>query len=162
MLDLGWGNETRIVFCLAGSSTSMSRGHLTNGRGMSEATKPVIKHAVFHETSGIIVNNHWNRKGCDATVYYSLFRNAYEYYFLLSSNKARHKELCGFTLAVIRSYYIKIRLRFIQINILMHTIRKLKSKQVLCSIKYYNESCIFAFYINLCIFICISVSLNFP
>ena len=55
------------MFCLAGSSTSMSRGHLTNGRGMSEATKPVIKHAVFHETSGIIVNNHWNRKGCDAT-----------------------------------------------------------------------------------------------
>lgn len=38
------------MFCLAGSSTSMSRGHLTNGRGMSEATKPVIKHAVFRET----------------------------------------------------------------------------------------------------------------
>ena len=45
----------------------------------------------------------------------------------------------------------------------MHTIRKLKSKQVLC-IKYYNEYFIsdilyiFAFYIYLCIF----VSLNFP
>lgn len=38
------------MFCLAGSSTSMSRGHLTNGRGMSEATKPVIKRAVFRET----------------------------------------------------------------------------------------------------------------
>lgn len=55
MLDLGCGNETRIVFCLAGSSTSMSRGHLTNGRGMSEATKPVIKHAVFRETPGGII-----------------------------------------------------------------------------------------------------------
>lgn len=55
MLDLGCGNETRIVFCLAGSSTSMSRGHLTNGRGMSRATKPVIKHAVFREMSGGII-----------------------------------------------------------------------------------------------------------
>lgn len=57
MLDLGCGNETRIVFCLAGSSTSMSLGHLTNGRGMSEATKPVIKHAVFHETSDGIITD---------------------------------------------------------------------------------------------------------
>lgn len=55
MLDLGCGNETRIVFCLAGSSTSMSRGHLTNGRGMSGATKPVIKHVVFRETSDRII-----------------------------------------------------------------------------------------------------------
>lgn len=45
------------MFCLAGSSTSMSRGHLTNGRGMSEATKPVIKYAVFRETlAGITVD----------------------------------------------------------------------------------------------------------
>lgn len=55
MLDLGCGNETRIVFCLAGSSTSMSWGHLTNGRGMSEATKPVIKHVVFREMSGDVI-----------------------------------------------------------------------------------------------------------
>lgn len=46
----------------------MSRGHLTNGRGMSEATKPVIKHAVFREMSGgIIALVARYEKGRDAT-----------------------------------------------------------------------------------------------
>lgn len=43
MLDLGCGKVTRIVFCLAGSSTSMSWGQLTNGRGVSVAIKSIVK-----------------------------------------------------------------------------------------------------------------------
>lgn len=42
MLDFGCGKVTRIVFCLAGSSMSMSWGQLTNGRGVSAAIKSIV------------------------------------------------------------------------------------------------------------------------
>jgi hypothetical protein len=43
MLDFGCGKVTRIIFCLAGNSTSISWGQLTNGRGMSTVTRSTVK-----------------------------------------------------------------------------------------------------------------------